>query len=273
MVALHYAVSPTWPTDIASARAEVDRLLADVPVAAWSAKPEQVRRVARRCLETAAAAQRRLERVGDRPVFDDSTATNAIDACAGVARARAARQVAAADARRLFTIGNAWGALGLLGAGALVSRGVDPMSSFVFGAISAAAAGPVTTSAIALWQRSLATIRVDAARAAWGRALIATGFDTMGDLHAGRISVRAWERRDAEARAAVAAAEDAEREWLELVGDEIAAADAPALASRLTAARAAQLALIHAYLDAHYAQRRHARPEPKPPRGFRLFIL
>jgi hypothetical protein len=141
--------------------------------------------------------------------------------------------------------------LGLVGAAVMVNRGIDPMSTVIYGTISAAAAGPVCTSAISLWQRSLATIRVDAARAAWARALAATGFETMGDLHARRIALRAWERREAEARAADAAAAHAREDWVALVGDDVSPADAPALAARLTTARAAQLALVHAYLDAH----------------------
>jgi hypothetical protein len=251
MVALQYAVSPAWPTDIPSARAEVDRLLADVPVAAWAARPDEVRRAARLCLDTASAARRRSDKVGERPAYDEAGAARAIDACAVVAAARDEVRVVKAEAHRLLLIGNIWGAAGLITAAALLVTGFDPMNTLIYLAISAAAAGPLCMFAISLWQRSLATIRLDAARSAWAAALAATPFDTMGNLNARRIALRAWQGREAEARVAEASARSAMRAWHGLVGDDVSPADAPALAARLTAARAAQLVLLHAYVDTH----------------------
>jgi hypothetical protein len=250
MVALQHAVALDEPSDVvAAARVEVERLSHGLPAVAMAAHADEVRRAARACVHAAAAAERRRAFVGERPSLDEASASGVLDAHRAVGEARAGLREVVADGHRLIAIGNAWGVLALGGAAFLSRHGVEMMATPVFAAVAGAAAGPVTMSVISVSRRSFAAMRVDAARAAWAAALEASGFATMGDLHARRIAVDAWRRRSSEADAADAAASEARAAWHRLVGDSFSPIEGPLLAFRLASLRAAQLRLLRALLD------------------------
>jgi hypothetical protein len=248
MVALHHARPADDLSELDAARADVERLSHGLPPAAMGAWPDDVRRASRAHALAVAAAARRRALVGERPQLDEDAVAAVLAAHRGVDEARACRREAIAEGHRLLAIGNAWAAIALAGAGLLVSQGVEPMATAVYAAVAGAAAGPVTMSVIGVGRRSLATIKVDAARAAWARALEVAGFATMGQLHATRIALAAWRRREAEADAAEAAVEAARARWHELVGDGFSPIEGPLLAFRLASLRSAQLRLLHALL-------------------------
>ncbi|HEX7168883.1 MAG TPA: hypothetical protein VF230_18035 [Acidimicrobiales bacterium] len=261
VVALQHAYDATAvPLDVDAARAEVERLRAGLPDSLLAARPDELRRLARRALETDLAARRRRAKVGEPPAVDEHAVDVAVAAHAAVRAARAGMTVATAEGMRLLAIGNVWG-VAAIGTGAVLLRsGLEPMSTPVYLAVVGAAAGPLATAALGLSRRSFAAMRVAAATASWAEAVAGAGATTMGELGARRIAARAWQRRRDEADAATAAAREARAAWHRVVGPKRHPRDAPALLARLAALRAAQLDLFRALV----AERMRPRAAPAP---------
>jgi len=251
MVALQHARAPEEPfeaSELDAARADVERLAHGLPAVAMAAWPDEVRRASRACALAVAAAERRRALVGERSDLDEDATAAVLDAYRAVDEARTERRAAVAESHLLLALGNAWAALALAAAAVAVQQGIEPMATPVYSAVVAAAAGPATMFAIGLTRRSFATIKVDTARAAWAAALTASGFATMGQLHARRIAVAAWRRRASEADAADAAVDVARADWHRLVGESFSPIEGPLLAFRLASLRTAQLRLLHLLL-------------------------
>ena len=262
MVALqHLTDFAPPPLDVATARAHVERLRDGLPDTLLALRPEEIRRLARRALDAERAALRRRSKVGDEPALDESAAASAIAAHDAVRAARQGERDALNDSMRWLAIGNVWGLGGLLVAGGLVIRGgFEPMAAPVYSAVVSAAAGPLSTMLLGLTRRSFASMRVSSAVAAWAQSLAAAGFDTMGELHARRLSRAGWERRTAEAAAANAVARDARAAWHRVAGPHHHPRQAPALIAQMVVLRAAQLELLRALVAERMRPRELARP-------------
>ena len=220
-----------------------------LPLTLLARRPEEIRRLARNALDAEKAAFRRRGKVGASPAFDEVAADAVVGSYERVKGERNEVRAAAADANRWLAIGNVWGLAGLTTAGALVIRfGFEPMSSSVYGVVVAAAVGPIATTMLGLTRRSFASMRLSAATTEWLAALSASGFDTMGELSATRISMGAWRNRQAEAAAAASAARDARAAWHRVAGPKVHPREAPALIAQMTALRAAQIELLRALL-------------------------
>lgn len=261
MVALqHLTESAAPPPDVATARAEVDRLRDGLPDTLLALRPEEIRRLARRALDAEKAALRRRSKVGDEPVLDEVATVEAMAAHDAVCAARRGEREALTDSMRWLAIGNVWGLGGLVLAGGLVIRGgFEPMAAPVYYAVVGAAAGPLSTTVLGLTRRSFASMRVSAAVASWAQALAAAGCETMGELHARRLSRAGWQRRSAEAAAANAVARDARAAWHRVAGPNRHPRQAPALIAQMTVLRAAQIDLLRALIAERMRPRELAR--------------
>lgn len=262
MVALqHLTDFAPPPLDVATARADVERLRAGLPDTLLALRPEEIRRLARRALDAEKAALRRRSKVGDEPTLDESAAAEAIAAHEAVRSARQGERDALNDSMRWLAIGNVWGIGGLLVAGGLVIRGgFEPMATPVYSAVVSAAAGPFSTTLLGLTRRSFASMRVSSAVAAWAQALAGAGFETMGELHARRLSRAGWERRTAEAAAANGVARDARAAWHRVAGPDRHPRQAPVLIAQMAVLRAAQIELLRALLAERMRPRELTRP-------------
>ena len=240
----------SFPLTVAEARADVDRLRAELPDTLLAKRPEEIRRLARHALDAEKAALRRRSKVGAEPEYDAAGADDALAAFRSVQDARRGVRDAGRDSMRWLTIGNAWGVAGIGVAGALVMRvGLEPMSTPVYGAVIAGATGPLATMMLGLTRRSVAERRLAVARASWSSALVKTGAETMGQLGGRRLAWLGWQRRQQEADAAVAVARDARAAWHRVAGPLHHPREAPTLIAKVAVLRAAQLELLRALLE------------------------
>ena len=247
------------PTGIEAARADVERRSAGLSRALLALTPGGLRELATEATRAAAAAERRRARVGERPDLD-------VDADAAVAAAVeefhlacAARAIAAEQRQRLLAIGNGAGLASFIAAGGLLAAGAQAMAAPVAVLVVGAAAGPVTTAVLSLHRASLAVRDVLVARSRWAAALEDAGCSTMGALHARRLAVAGWQRREAEAAAAEEAAQRSLRAWQLVAGPGVPPSDVEVVVERWRGVRAAQLRLLGLLLEA----RLHA-PAPRP---------
>ena len=252
MVALRHLFEPTTPRlDVADARAEVERLRAGLPDTLLAKRPDEIRRLAREALDTQRAAERREALVGEPVVVDEETTGRAIDAHAELLAAREALRVARNAALTRITVGNAWGLTGIGAAAAMVMGGAEPMGQQISIAMLAAGAGPLAAATAGLVLRTRVAADVRRAARSWTEAMAATPFATLGELHARRLSARAWQRRRAEADAARAAAREARAAWHRVAGPAVHPREAPSVLAQVAVLRAAQLDLLASMLAAN----------------------
>jgi hypothetical protein len=252
VVALQYGASPPAESasKLESARAEVERLSAGSSRGLLSATPSRLRSLASSAADAMAAVERRRARVGERPELDAAADAAVSDAFCTYRSACSARESVVRDRQRLLALGNGAGLASFVLAGGLLSAGVQVMSAPVAFFMVGAAVGPLTSAAIALNRNSLAVRGVGTARSQWAAALDRAGYTTMGELRARRLAVAGWERREAEAQAAEAAAKSELRAWQLVAGPGVAPSDVEAVIARMQRLRAAQLRLLRLMLEA-----------------------
>jgi hypothetical protein len=263
VVALQYGAYPPAETgsELASARADVERLSAGLSRGLLASTPSRLRSLAAAAADAVAAAERRRARVGERPELD-AQADAAVSAAVEEYRAAcAAHEAVARERQRLLVAGNGAGFGSFVLAGGLLSVGAPVMSAPVAFFMLGAAVGPLTAAVIALNRTSLAVRGVGTARSQWATALDRAGCPTMGSLHARRLAVAGWERRQAEAAAAESAAKSELRAWQLVAGPGAAPSDVEEVVARVQRLRAAQLRLLRFMLES----RLHAPPLPPQP--------
>lgn len=263
MVALQHGAYPPAEngSELASARADVERLSAGLSRGLLGSTPARLRALASSAAEAMAAAERRRERVGERPELD-GRADAAVSAAVDAYRAACAVHVTVKRERqRLLMVGNGAGLGSFVLAGGMLSAGASVMSPPIAFFMLGAAVGPLTAGVIGLNRTSLAVRGVGTARSQWAEALDRAGCPTMGSLHARRLAVAGWERRQAEAVAAEAAAKSELRAWQLVAGPGVAPSDAEAVVARVQRLRAAQLRLLRLMIES----RMHAPPLPPKP--------
>lgn len=261
MVAVRIDHQRSAKPSIAEARAAVEAGRDGLVDSLLAARPEEVRRLARRALDAERALFRRRGAVGPEPEYDAAAGTRAIEAYAEVVEARAGADRASQDAARWLTFGNLWGMAGLATAGGLVSQvGLSLVSAPVAAAITAAAAGPLASAVLGLVSRSSAGVRCTAAMAAWCDAVGATGLATLGAVHGRRLAHEAWDLRRLEAEAAAVVADEARAAWHDVAGPHRHPREAPALLVKMAALRAAQLQLLGLLIEEVERVRSDAAP-------------
>lgn len=265
MVAVQHAfdVPDRESTDIESCRAEVERLSAGLSRALLGSTPGGLRALANEAVRAAAAAERRRARVGERPDLDTDADAAVSAAIEEYQLACAARSTTAEQRQRLLAIGNSAGLASFVAAGGMLAAGMQAMAPPVAVLVVGAAAGPLTTAALSLHRASLAVRDVLVARSRWAAALDEAGCSTMGALHARRLALAGWHRREAEAVAAEEAAQRSLREWQMVAGPGVPPTDVDMVVDRWRQVRAAQLRLFGLLLDARL-QAPAERPAPLP---------
>ncbi|HVF33325.1 MAG TPA: hypothetical protein VM933_09845 [Acidimicrobiales bacterium] len=233
------------PADLASARAEVEWRTAGLSRALLATPPDTLRTIAERARLAEVALGRWQARVGARPALDPVADEAVLAAVGEVQAARAQQNVALHERHRLLATGNGCGLLGLgVAAVQIFAFGSSPMALPVAVAVAASPIGPLVSGWLAAQRCSIAARRLLVARARWSSALDAAGVATMGDLAARRIAAAAWERRSAEAEAAVEAARPHQRAWYRLAGPGVPPTEVDAVLDRVEELRQAQLRLL-----------------------------
>lgn len=250
MVALHHSFEVVEdPSDVATARRAVERLEATLSRALLATPPDVLRDIAARAARAEATAARWQQRVGDRPQYSGESAAAAVAAKAAFDQSSRDHDGVVDVCARLLAKGNVAAVVALGAAAGQVFAGRSPMELAVAVAVVAAPLGPLTAGWMAAARTSVAVRDVRSARQRWCDALEASGVPTMGALAARRLAVAGWERRQAEAVAAVEAARPVLRAWQRLAGPGVSPLDIDDVLARIDQLRSAQLALFGALLD------------------------
>ncbi len=236
---------------VAVLRAQAEALAAGLPDSVLARSPQELRALANRATAAAERAERRRDRVGERPELAEEPAAEvaaALDELAAAQRLRA--DEGAARAKRL-AVANGFGVVALAGAAGLATVGVPTFSLPVAALVVGGAVAPFAAATVALVSTLTCRRRVGAARARVGAAFARTGFETMGQLAARRLAVDAWDRRRAEADCAEEAAGIEAGRWHQVAGPGLLPGSVDHVVARLRLLRAVQLRLLEAAIREH----------------------